>query len=161
MSVRIISRGGPRAMAKHYPKIRAKGFAEVGDWWHGMILPGHFDTSAQQKYGYQPRTAKYAKRKGIVKHHQLPLVWSGEAMQMLTSMARISESSKGVDVRMTGPRHFYAFRKDYRQADKAAEVTRVSTDEIDQMNRIVDDTLTEELDRLPDNEVIGGGGGIV
>jgi hypothetical protein len=43
-----------------------KGAMEaVGRWWHGKMLPKHFEPSARGRYGYQPRSARYDKLKHI------------------------------------------------------------------------------------------------
>ena len=53
-------------------------------FWRKEIGPGHFEETAYGKYlgcderVYQSRTPKYVDRKLLYKHHNRPLVWSGD-----------------------------------------------------------------------------------
>jgi hypothetical protein len=62
---------------RHFPKARKRGHFLVGNKWHRSMMRGHFKMSAIQKYGYRKRSKKYMKKKQRLKHHQLPLVFSG------------------------------------------------------------------------------------
>ena len=53
------------------PDFSQRGFREVlrgamyaaADFWHGKIMPRHFQQSAHRRYGYQQRTESYERQK--------------------------------------------------------------------------------------------------
>lgn len=119
--------------------------SEVGRFWHRRKLPRHFTTKAETQYDYQARSAAYSRYKAKRFGHRNPLVYTGELKRMVTRMARISSTSKGVRVNMTGPRYLYQYRKDFNQPDKAAELTAVTETETETMAKLLDRRITRRL----------------
>lgn len=117
----------------------------LGVLWHSEILPKHFKHSAVKEYGYKKRHVLYEKRKQKRWGHRYPLVWSGDTKRRLEASARIRSSSKGSKVTMLGPKHFYQYRKDLGQPDKAAEVRKISQADADFLTAAADEYITGVL----------------
>lgn len=148
-----VSEGGPETWVRVAKRDIADAAVEVGKIWFRHTLPEHFETSAVNKYGYQPRTAKYMKRKARQKGHQRPLTWSGEMRTEILSYERVDRTRHGAAVKLYGPRYFFAFRKDYGQADKAAEVTRVTVAEEQAMASMIGRMAARNLQQRRDRRV--------
>jgi len=139
----------------------SESMSEVGELWHEKMLPNHFERFAMMKYNYAPRSRKYMARKeagytdqwGIHRAgHNRPLVWSGDTERSLKSSATITANSKGVTVKMLAQSYFYAYHKDFRQPDKAAEATRISYDESARLERTLEAALSGRLDNINQTE---------
>jgi hypothetical protein len=109
----------------------------VGRYWHVHFRPKHFTRAGAQEYGYQPRTAGYQRRKAKAKHHQNPLVFSGDS-QRRTRAARIvpfaTSRQVGVRVRMTAPNLNY--RRSASAPDLREEMTTISEAEGKELARL-------------------------
>jgi len=161
ITVLLDSKGGPKALQRELRPATREAMNDVGEDWAEEKLPQHFSARFATKYGYQKRSRKHMLRKARgytdqygVRHtgHQDPLVFSGESERMMTAGARIKASAKGVDVKMLAPRHFYAVRKDYRQPDKAAEATRLSSGEVKGYQVMLRDGVGDHLNRIRTRE---------
>ncbi len=120
-------------------------FDEVVFRWHEKYLPKHFDEGAASRYGYQKRSRKYNEKKLRKLGHTRELVYSGETQRRLESSIEARSTSRGGRGILRGPKHLYAYRKDYRQPDKAAEVVRLSQDELDDLARYLTDLVAQHL----------------
>ena len=102
----------------------------VGRYWHVHFRPKHFTRAGAMEYGYQPRSAGYMRRKAKAKHHQDPLVYTGESRRR-TRTARIvpfaTANRVGVRVRMSAPSLNY--RRNDRAPDLREEMTTISEGE--------------------------------
>jgi len=136
--------GGPDVLAKDLRAAAKEALAVVGDQWHKDTLPGHFAPAAAGKYKYRARTAKYKARKRKAVGHNIPLVFDGDMKRQVGRMARITSTSKGAKVTMTGPRYLYKYKKP-GQPDKAAELTATTYQEADAMARRLDTLMTDRL----------------
>ena len=152
----VLIRGGPRAWARHFPKIMREELGEEGRRWWRSTLPGHFTPSGAIKYDYQPRSVAYLIKKKRVKGHQDPIVWSGETKSMVTRMVRITSKStpfgSEATIALMGPKQLFAYRKDYKQPDKADELTTVTSEEQNEMSRRLVDKVKGRLAALRDTE---------
>lgn len=99
----------------------------VGRYWHTQFRPKHFTRAGAQEYGYAKRTAAYQRRKAKAKHHQDPLVFSGESRRR-TRAGRIvpfaASTKVGVRVRMTAPT--LSYRRNSSAPDLREEMTTIS-----------------------------------
>lgn len=135
---------GPKAVATEF-KARLKDELDaLGRRWHRDILPHHFEVSAGQRYGYQPRTRAYMIRKAKVKHHQKPLVWSGRTETGMRQQARISVVKSTVKVTMTAAK-FLNIRRNATAPDLAAEATANNPVELGEMQQRFALRMTEHL----------------
>ena len=141
--------GGPEMAARNVAPFAKDALRDLGRWWHEKILPGHFTTAAETLYHYQPRSARYSRSKARRFGHRNPLVFRGDLKRMVSRMARISSTSKGVTVRLSGPRYLYQYRKSYAQPDKGAELTATSAGEVETMARTLDEILTRRIQNDP------------
>lgn len=116
-------------------KVTKYCFYLLGKFWHEKILPKHFTTTAIGEYGYKPRSHKHQARKKEKFGHSFPNVYTGLMRDKVLSQTNqdIRNTAKGVKIVLHGPLHLYAFRKDYDQPDKAAELTAVSSRDRDAM----------------------------
>lgn len=118
--------------------------------WHANVMGGHFAPGAPGRYSYKPRNRRYMIRKAKQKGHQNPLVWSGNLKAMVEGLFGISHRGQApvrARLRLHGPRYLYQYRKDFQQPDKAAELTRLTPDELEAMRARVDAGLTEAVRR--------------
>lgn len=174
----IVYVNSPEATAKQMRAAVRDANAFVVGYWHRKIMPGHFTVAGGKKYGYQKRQGDdqpplvqsrskkkkyagrmvknpaYSWRKRREKGHNKPLVWSGDAERMAKRMIRISSTSKkGVGV-MTLPKYVYAYRKDLKQPDKAAELVTVARDEVTRMARLHELFVTRRLEQMRDRSTV-------
>jgi hypothetical protein len=109
----------------------------VGRYWHVHFRGKHFTRAGAVEYGYQPRSAEYQRRKARQKHHQDPLVFSGESRRR-TRTGRIvpfaTASRVGVRVRMSAPA--LSFRRNSQAPDMRDELTTISEGEGQILSRL-------------------------
>lgn len=137
--------GSPDAKAKALRGAVKAAMEETGQFWWQQILPVHFTTEGEKRYGYQARTKAYTLRKTRKFGHRNPLVWSGALKRDVTQRARVVGSSKGVKVHMQGPRYLWAYRKDRKASDKAAEIVAIVQREVDSLAGVMGGRLEREL----------------
>jgi hypothetical protein len=95
----------------------------VGKHWVTHMMPRHFDTGAEQRYGYPPRSQDHLRRKR--RHHASnvgrPLVYSGQFMDEVTNPARqsIRATHKSVTIGMRHHTVHEKVRKDLLRFDSA------------------------------------------
>ena len=135
----------PEATARAIPRMVRESLRAVATDWHAKTLPGHFKRDAKQKYAYETRDPSYTRGKRRRFGHADPLVYHGDLKRQVLRMARVTATSKRARVVLSGPRYLYAYRKDYSQPDKAAELTATTKTEADQMARDVDSELQNQL----------------
>lgn len=162
ITVIIDSTGGPKALKRELRPATAATMGEIGEDWHDNKLQKHFLDTSTREYRYKRRGQKYRMRKAKgytdkfgVRHagHSRALVWSGESEKMLTSQAQIrTTQAGGVSVKMFGPFHFYAYRKDLDQPDKAAEVVTISNAEATEYVKLLHKGVADKLQRSTTRE---------
>jgi hypothetical protein len=86
--------------------------AEVGQHWFDRMLKDHWASGAAERYGYQPRSAKYlrqkiraAKKGKALAGGVVPLLYSGLLRVNITQWAAIHAYSTRVSVVMHGPKY--------------------------------------------------------
>ena len=141
----------------------AAGNAAAVEHWHDELAPLHFEESATRRYGYQPRSGsgeppvittkrgrrinnpKYLWRKKREQGHTRPLVWSGASARAARQIRITSSPRRGVGVLYALPKYFYAYRKDLKQPDKAAELTTVIDLEVAEMGLAAEGAMADVL----------------
>lgn len=150
----------------------AAGNAMAVEYWHEVFMPLHFEESATARYGYQKRSGsgeppqiwvrrrtnqygretarlinnpKYLWRKKREQGHARPLVWSGASARAARQVRITASATRGVGVLFALPKYFYAYRKDLRQPDKAAELTTVLDGEAAEMGLAAQREMTAVL----------------
>lgn len=96
----------------------------AAEHWAGRMLKEHFAPGAAEKYGYAPRTAKHERRK----RGKPPLVFGGLARAAILGPPYIRAYPTRVTIDLAAPSYFWA-RPPSNQPDKAAEVSRVTYQE--------------------------------
>lgn len=145
---RMEIRNGPAMLAANWPQIGREEFFKTGQQWHVQFMPRHFEQGAAGRYDYQPRSASYMIAKAKRWGHQLPLRWKGNLAEMV-KQAAITAQPNQVKVVLNAPRYAYAYRKDYRQPDKAAEITRTPADEVTALVNDFSQRVQYRIDGLP------------
>lgn len=148
--------GDPEVMKRDFHSLLREGMEENMEFWHRKRLPFHFTNRASAVYGYKRRSAKHNKRKLRRFGHTRPLEFTGRMKQQVTSRITITSTKRGKTVRgaLQGPRYLFAFRKDFGQADKAAELTAVTQPEVLTMARRLDKFMTNRLNNLKEKREI-------
>jgi len=141
----ITFRGDAEATAKDLKAAVKEALLATGRTWHTTMLGKHFAANAVQRYRYKSRSRKYRERKERRFGHQLPLVFSGNLRRLVTRQAKLSSTSKGARVGLTGPRYLYAYRKDFAQPDKAKELTAITPGEVRELAQLLDTLVTTRL----------------
>lgn len=117
---------------------------EAGDYWHAKFKKHHFQTYAYAKYGYEPRTYAYRRRKDR-EHPEAqgrPLVWTGESERRAMASDAVHATAKSFDsfraeVIINAPTLNYR-----RLAD---EVTRTIAGEDAQLQNVFAKAFTREF----------------
>ena len=146
--------GHAKVLAKDMRAAVKASLAEIAEHWHARTLPGHFETSAESRYHYQARSPSYTRSKTRRFGHRRPLVFRGELKRQVTRMARVTSTAKGARVTLRGPKHLHATRRDFGQPDKAAELTAVTTTEVERMARLLDRLVTRRLNANTSKETV-------
>lgn len=149
---------------RKYREAMKKAWKRLGEFWHERILPKHFRMTATAEYKYQKRdegqsvqlkdgTFKfrpgYVQRKERKFGHRLPLVYTGnmraQAMH-IRDVRPTGGSGTGsvgrVKIVLHGPRYLWAYRKDYGQPDKAAELRAISDRDADMLAKKMNEFAT-------------------
>ena len=140
--------GGPREVAREMRRRKKAELARIGRWWHQKMLPRHFTPRGEKLYGMQPRSPGYSRYKAKRFGHRNPLEFRGDMKRQVLRRAGITSTSKGVRVALRGPRYLYQYRRDYRQPDKAAELTATAAAEEESLSRILDRRMSRHFNGL-------------
>ena len=146
--------GSPRAIAQQFRPVMKDTLQDGGEYWHGKILPRHFGTGAASRYDYAKRSKFYEIKKRRARGHGRPLEWYGDLKRQVLQRATVSGTAKSARVRIRGPKHLYAYRKDYRQPDKAAELTATNAADRRELARKVLEFATARLERIKTHETV-------
>lgn len=135
---------------------------DIADFWHKQIFPSHFTPGAETRYGYEPRTEAYKKKKrrlGRGQGRYVANIFSGKSARWMTSTGTISSTSKTATVHMPAPAYFrnpfigtirFASGKSMtikRQPDKVAEVTRVNDADYRRIEKFASSRLQDLINR--------------
>lgn len=126
----------------------------AGKHWHRRILPRHFEPGARGRYGYRPRKRLTQIKKARIKGHTRELEWSGDMKRMVLRQSVVSGTRYRARVRIKGPRYLYQYRKDFRQPDKAGELTTVTGDENRDMARVMHRVAVRRLRQAREQRVV-------
>jgi hypothetical protein len=96
--------------------------------WHKEKFPGHFQTGASRKYGYQTRSGRYQNRKRKIKGSAPALVYSGYSRRILGLFMRVTGTKGNVTGRFTSNQRMkYFWMRKPGHPDKASEM-KILTD---------------------------------
>jgi hypothetical protein len=117
-----------RGLGKDLNKIRRVAMRDVGEFWHLEILPGHFRPAARTEYNHDQRRADWIEDKRKILGGGRPdNVFTGRARRFIMHSPRITNTARGVTVRMDAPLYFVRPRnRKPDHPDKAAEITAIS-----------------------------------
>jgi hypothetical protein len=145
----------PNVIAKVMRGATKPAYEKAGIFWHREHRPKHFTTKGGSEYNYQARQGErgsgkafkrsYTARKLRKYGHTRPMVWSGQS-EAFSRIRDVRSTSKGVRVVMALPRHFFQFRKDLNQPNLAEELSRVSEAEQEQIAKVLDAEIQQQLD---------------
>lgn len=138
-------------------EVLTKAWEQAGAFWHRAILPKHFQFSAYAEYGYQKRNVRYEIRKAKRYGHRRPLVFSGNLERAARRIRDVRANAKGARVVIHGPKYLYAYRKDFKQPDKARELQAVSERDARALAEVLDRSLERSLGRARGARGYGAG----
>lgn len=161
----IVYKNPPDVMARELKPAVKEGLFTAVVYWHRRFLPRHFTVLGERLYGYKPRAGqdepamvprgkngrmvlnrKYWHLKRRRKGHVRPLVWSGTLERTALAAIRVSGSHKQArGVLSLVPRYAYQYRKDLNQPDKAAELTRTTQSEVEELGQRMRGELLRRL----------------
>lgn len=117
-------------------EVLKAAWGDLGLHWHQQYLPRHFAPGAASRYGYQPRTAAYLRRKLRAARQgkataggTTPLVFTGLLKRSLMSLATIRDYPSRFTLEMEAPSYAPMRPRDASRPPLAAEATRVRADE--------------------------------
>lgn len=143
----------PAAFSRKHIRLAVKAaLGDVGLRWHRNTLPGHFTPAAASRYRYRKRGEKHEAEKLRKFGHNRPLVFTGALAAQVMRLARVTSTGKGVRIVMKGPRYLYQRRKDYKQPDKAKELTATTKPELRAIARSTHQGLKRRLSATASTE---------
>jgi len=165
--IKLIETPPPSAMRRAHPEILRDTYQAEAVEWSEKMLPRHFEPPAAERYGYQPRSPRTIAAKAAAAQRGAALliggavvddVWTGLMMRAVLGHQDIAATAIKSTVRMFGPTYLYAYRKDYKQPDKAAEITAVAADEIAQLEETADRVYTAGAAKIKETTTTTIGG---
>lgn len=106
---------------------------EVGQYWFDRMLKDHWASGAAERYGYQPRSAKYirqkvraAKKGKALAGGVVSLLYSGELRERIKEYADVRAYSTRVSVVMRGPKYVSMRPKKPGHPNMGEEITAVT-----------------------------------
>lgn len=143
--------GGVETVKRKLNGILKETFRSGGEVWFSRILQRHFRGGAASDYGYEPRTAKYLRRKTRQFGHTRPLEYTGDMKRDLMRRAKITPTKSRVSVTVYGPRYLRPPGKPWgKQPDMGAEITRMSSRDVKLIMKTMDRRFGTELRAVRD-----------
>ncbi len=127
-------------------KVMKEIHAEIGELWHGEMLPEHFTPGAADRYRYSPRSqgTKAIKerqhRQGYARAPNIDLVKSGKTRE-LTKTGIVRAWPRRGEVRFFVPH--YVKKRGKRLFDLVRELQAITKAETDKMRRYAEKRLGE------------------
>jgi len=149
-----ITRQGTGFDRSTWRQLLKLAWKKAGELWHRAILPKHFTRAGAAEYHYEKRSAAYMRHKGRRWGHQRPLVYRGELERQVKRTRDVRHTSKGAKVVLHGPRHLHAYRKDYSQPNKAAELRAISKGDAEAIRKSLDRRLQRQIDQGGGKKVV-------
>ncbi len=112
--------GWPALKKGDINKAMKEAYRRMGLYWVGAFLEKHFDPGAAARYGYEPRTGRYLRRKKRQKHHVQPLRFTGDLERQVVSPAghAVRATKGGVTIKL---RHHPVHRKVHQDLVRVTE----------------------------------------
>jgi hypothetical protein len=131
---------------KDWKRMISLAFKEAGEYWHEHMLPIHFADNAKYIYKYQPRNYGYNTKKRNITGQAVDLVFSGDMMRSVQRIIDVREKKNRAEVviHLHGPSYLYAYSKDYKQPDKAAELATVTKKELQIIGQVIEDSIVKQ-----------------
>lgn len=137
-------------------RLLSQAHREMGQKWYDEMAPRHFVSGASHRYGYQPRTPGYLRKKRklaargkVAAGGTVDLVFSGLMKDLVLSLVVIDATYKHALVRMQAPSYVTLKPNVFRgsvQPDKYREV--ITTTETEQ--RVLAGVQERAVKRLND-----------
>jgi hypothetical protein len=133
-------------------RIMKEVHAEVGQYWFDRMLKDHWAAGAAERYGYQPRTAKYlrakiraAKKGKALAGGVVPLLYSGLLRANIGQWAAIHAYATRVSVVMHGPKYVSMRPKKPSHPNMGEEITATTPAQRRELVEFTRFALTEKL----------------
>lgn len=103
----------PDVSKRAWRRVKKEAHFEQGMHWHQRMLPLHFRAGARRRYGYDPRSAAYERRKNrlhargrIAGRGGADLVYSGESRRTLRQSRVVTSTPSKARITMLAPAYF-------------------------------------------------------
>lgn len=161
LKFKLIEKRPVGVLRDKWREICRKAWFIVGDYWFRNFLKRHFTAQAKYTYKHKPRSSKYrrnkerlASRGKVAMGGQVDNVFSGAAMQQITSQAIIRGFPTRVKVVMLAPPYFrIRFKAGSSQPNKKREIVATTDDEQRILKRIMREYITKEIKAIRDKRV--------
>ena len=153
IGITVTEKGGPADTAREVTTAINAGLEGAVKYWHRNLVPGHFKQGAAHRYSYAPRTPAYCRRKGRVKGHQLPLVWSGTMRDQVLRRVDIKTMKTRASARGKVYANAFNFASRRRASgrpgpDLGAEVLATADGERNALAQLTERRATKHLNRI-------------
>jgi hypothetical protein len=153
--VQMTTDGGAEVSARAHSRAMKSTMEAVGKHWKRHMLGRHFRSGAATKYGYQPRTNAWQRRKlrsSIrASDAHLPLIFTGTLKRMVLRSNIIRAYPTRATVELPGPRYLTARPNPTGRGRSrpwmAAEITAITPDEIRELDRVAEEAYPRFLAR--------------
>lgn len=146
------TRDGERVLKSHLKVAIRAGLKSAVLYWRRRLMMGHFSINALTKYGYEPRSSKYNKRKWFKYGHNVPLILTGRSKDSIQGnqqpiLFRKKAGIEGAEFRIVAPKYFYQYKPGV-SSDKTDELTRVTDAELKRLAKVNAKQLDKTLTRI-------------
>jgi hypothetical protein len=143
-------------------RVLRESHQRQGRYWRDTLLPLHFRPESKEKYGHQPRTAQYIRRKmraaavgkclegGVVDD-----VFTGTLRDLFLRTGIIYATNTRVRISLKGPRYIGMVPDKSNQPNKAKEILTMRDEETETLRDIVFDTVADGLSGAAQEEFFG------
>jgi hypothetical protein len=130
------------------------GMRAVGEWWEAEIKMRHFEADAASRYGYQPRTERYLRRKKAIAAKTWRVLEGGQRDLVLHGQTRgavrMRHTPRVFPTRLTihipTPSYVQMRPRTTGRPNLGEELTRLTADEVQAAERLYATNLERFLD---------------
>ena len=147
----------PDLSKRKWKEAMRAGHWAIGKMWHTVMLPLHFKRNARTRYGHQPRSVGYTKKKRlfgkssrtfrdgsrVVHGGEVDNAWSGQMERNVREWVTIRAFPTRATATIRGPRYLSMRPYNSKHPNKAAELTEVTADEQAKLEKEMDRVVNE------------------
>lgn len=138
-------------LTRKFARCAKEAYEAMGSLWHDKILPLHFARGAKHRYGYQPRSQKYRRRRarlGVA--GDTDLVFTGDMQKQMQQFATIRGFPTRATVNVSAP-YYMTLRPNTfagsSQPDKFKELSGLTGADYKQLETKLQTTIERAMKR--------------